>query len=796
MKHILKSVIALSVAFSAAAPSVAAREIYPENRVIFIELNNGEKHQYSPWQEVKYGIKSITFREADYVTDHGVYFGAYADTSELDFINESNYLTLKRVNANDELTTAIEVKFTDADGNPLTDADGQSLVVPFTVPNQVTFAKGELTANLNISLDVANAIPNKPYYVTLTIKSLEAEPRELSRARFSLVYTPWSEWERIGGYDDYATVTLNAFGINGRKVPVFVSHSLLGAGTRYCFGGVGMPGYEDVEEGSSDWYNISYVNGNHFIVSVPCNLPEGVDYPSEECYAFMPPAETGDSESFGSMLKVCDIYTFRHTINNSYMSQYPESALYSQSRFYPETGTFNIYATYYYGTDTAYASIREYMRLPGFFTFGVEMEYIGDIANEDAGAYEPCVMFTPTDDTTAFYYRLVKGNLTTSEIDEVAAEMKADESREYLFGNQKLTFPIKESGTYTVVAISTDARAIAKNVSHITFDYEYKTYVNPWTTIGTAMFTDGILYGSYKLTDGSYLGGDQYTVTVQQDKENKNHYRLLNPYEYYSGQEITKEGIYGISFWIGETTPYVIIEQSEIGIEDPYGDGSTFCVSANVGSLLGEYTVDQLSTMGFSNGNKCANYMGVIDETGLITFPACTVVQTWSSLMNGEDATWYYSNYNEAALEASSNKTLNATSIYNHEYGNGLLQIDLSGLDINNPAANTTTEAAAMSANAPLKLQKADDQQALKAAKGYQFLRNDPAVSHMTRLSKGVKIAQKAGNQIKVAEQLTLNGDKAKAAGNVRKGYRGVAIDSETLLKSRISQRTVKIREK
>lgn len=661
----------------------------------------------------------VEYSPAEAILGNGVYFDSKATSDALVSIpKDANELQIPlfRTNADGALTVGLQAKFTDADGNPLTDENGQSLVIPFEVPTQVTFVSGETKTIIPVSVDFANVVAEVGYYMHLKVVGEEGTPYGLPYITYELRYSPWSDWKRCGGKEDYATVTLSAFGISGRQVPVYYSKSLVGAGTKYCFGGVGMPGYEDVEEGSKEWSAISYVNGNNFIVSVPFNLPEKVNeddpeviYPTENCLAFMAPAETGDSESFGSMLMVCDIYTFRHTINNSYMSQYPESTLYVQSQFDATTGLFDIYTTYYYGGNTAYGSMREYMQLPGFKSYGCQIEYVGNII--DLNKNEKAVItITRTDDTASYSYDLYQGALDAAQVEAAAKEIAESDLDRVVAAQTNVSYTIPEEGDYTVVVVSFDEDGKQVHTDYLTFKYEsmQKAEESPWEDVGQVLYTEGILYGSIKFEDGSYLGGDQYPVMLQRDKENANHYRLANPYDVYAPYGIVMTGDYGISFWVGEQTPYVVIEQSEIGIDDPYGDGSTFCMSASVGNFVGEggYTVDQLSKLDFKGGKKCVNYMGVMDDSGLITFPACTVVQTWSSLMKGDETPWYFSNYNDAALEASANKTLNATSIYNHEYGNGLLEIDMSDAGINAPA-KIAKKGGFISKNAPLRLLEA-----------------------------------------------------------------------------------------
>ena len=158
----------------------------------------------------------VKYDSAENVAGEGVYLGADLDTP-VNITQDATEVTVPvfRSNAQGTFTAHLE--------STIVDASGASAAGIFSVPSQVTFADGALEAPLKIGVDFAKVVALEEYVLTLKVKGDGVTPYGLSERDYILAYAPWDDYERYGGLDEFATVTLSAFGMSDVEVAVYRS---------------------------------------------------------------------------------------------------------------------------------------------------------------------------------------------------------------------------------------------------------------------------------------------------------------------------------------------------------------------------------------------------------------------------------------------------------------------------------------------------------------------------------------------------------------------------------------------
>lgn len=598
----------------------------------------------------------VEFTPADPVAGEGVYFPEDVTSAEILQGSSSVTLDLLRTNDNGPLTVNLESSVTDKDGNPLAN--------DFTIPTHAQFVAGSLMAPIDITYDWTKVEAEVDFYVHIKVPAELSTPYGLSEQTFVLKYSPWSEFKRYGG-TEMGTGTLSGFDMSDIEVPVYESESLVGAGKQYRFGGYLV----DEAYPEAQGYPGSYVNGYNFIVRVsPTSL--GGKY-SHLYPATLEPVATGDDQSFGEMIMITDVYTFRTRVGGNIYPGNTDEELQRVSVYNSQTGLFSIHCVYYTGT-TAQLTADEYMQLPGFKDYSLSFSYKGNMVAPD-GSESVIIEAYRSDDVASYSYAIKAGELTNDEIAQTVTEIQNDSEAELIYDAlTNLEFTPDEPGVYTIVGVGYDAAGAKVCQQAFTFEFESVQKESDWEEAGTVLYTDGILYGLF-----NNIGGETYQVKLEKHKTTPNYYRLVNPYAPYASAGIVSSGKHYINFYKGSTSNYVALDWSETGLRV---NGDNWSVASMVYPLLDQYDVDVIARSQYS-------YVLGTMEDGVIEFPAGLINRY--IYPEGTENDGYISNYSDALIDAFNNlpdendpgfdAALNAlfSGMQIHAYGMGKFAIDM-----------------------------------------------------------------------------------------------------------------------
>lgn len=591
-------------------------------------------------------------------------------------------IPIVRLKADGAILVGITSTVVDAEGNDVSDI--------FQVPTEVTFAAGESTAQIPVSVMFSSVVAEANYYLTISIDGDAASPYGLTVNKYTLSYQPWGEWERVGGNSEFGYFTVKAFGIGtDNEVAVYKCHSLVSPKTKYQFGDYDCPA---LNSDKNQWSWV--VNGYNFTVSVDDELDS---YNTNPC--FLEPVATGDDESFGSMLYMTDMYTYFTQINPGYWPTYSGGKyniedFYNASYLDPETGLFEFFAVYY-TDEKMQGSMTEYAQLPGFAEYFVEFEQLGNFVNKQ-GDEITVMSITKSPDVNSYAYTVVNGALTDETAEAAYAALQADaDATLYYDDTQTITLALEE-GKYTILAVGYDADLKRVCGNYLTFSYESVQKSDPFETIGTALYSDGFLYPFY----GGNIGGETWDVEIQRGTEDPNLIRMVNPYNsanWPTGREAWDlEGKYYITLNIADPKQ-VYIYDSPLGIM--------------LSSQDGEITVASRACWLIENGNApadvaAAGYCGTLKD-GIITFPAMTLLINWSA----EPDSWSYTNMNMGLWNMGIKDP--AVQIKTK----GQFELDLSDIDgfMAAPAKKASAKKVSAKKDAPATANKADLGATLKA---------------------------------------------------------------------------------
>ena len=492
-----------------------------------------------------------------------------------------------------ELTVGIDASIVDEEGEPTT--------AVFSPATQVTFPAGSNVAELVIGVTFSAVTPEENYVLTAKIAGEAHTPYGLTERTYTLSYAPWGEYERYKD-PEFGTVTLSLFGISDKEVAVYKAKSLINDSVRFQFGDAYCPELNDVQ---ATW--TYYVNGYHATVIAD----------SVHQRAVWEPMPTGDENSFGSMVMVTDAYTYVSQINPAAI---PDGAtaenFLNTSRYLPDRGLFG-FNTIYYIEGRMVGQQAEYMQLPGFADYGIEVRYLGNMYYNNLEEEAAKVNVYRTDDLASYAYRLEKGALTEDEVKAVLADMLKEESPELVYDQQlDYEFFLREEGPYTLVFTGYDDAGENVFNTYYTFGYE-PSVPYTWRTLGYAEYTDGFVYSLF-----TSIPAYTWDVLVEQSTVDPNVLRLVNPYKFGNGWPMAdatydNDGNDFVYINIETSNCVYIASGSRLGVQLSSSDGYI-----NVYSQAGEYVEGgarpaQVARLG---------YGGTIDENQVITFPASTLL--------------------------------------------------------------------------------------------------------------------------------------------------------------------------
>lgn len=201
------------------------------------------------------------------------------------------------------------------------------------------------------------------------------------------------------------------------------------------------------------------------------------------------------------------------------------------STYNVNTGLFTIMSVYYLPEKDATASYGqeyEYLQMDGFPNYEVSVTYSGFLSKPD-GSYQALATVVSGEDVATVRAGLVFGNNVELLIKNLAGE---DDSKfvEFEGGSEKeVRLSFEEAGTYTLGAVTFDAKGEAQMLDYTTFEVAFSNDNADWTSLGNTDFGDGWVLSAYLKPEYTVLDA-LYPVEIQRNKKDANLYRLIEPW--------------------------------------------------------------------------------------------------------------------------------------------------------------------------------------------------------------------------------------------------------------------------
>lgn len=643
----------------------------------------------------------VEYTPAEVIPGNNVYFPVdESATVEIGVDATSCDVYLYREGADDVLTVGLEGQVTDKQGNPMTDI--------FTVPTQVTFPAGVKKVPIVIDLDLDKVEPEYEYQLDLKVKGEDTSIYGLTERKFTLVYSPWSEW-KVYRYDpatsemipvstpDYdnqgvtamCTATLQKVASGVFELPLYVRGSLANdnkfqllfpdpvAYDLYS----ADPDYDptavtgDIHTGNRFVYNMTidktwtFANGGKNVpfVLVPhtmsCQTYEGAEVYFADVLTFY-------TDTYNGQYTLEEVYRGVLVPNNIMPAYYDAEAGMIILNTAASTATLDL-TNHWLGAGV------ETILLPGFKDYDVTMEYSGNFVNPQGKEYAQ-IQAVKGADVASFAYKCVAGALTQAQIDAVAEEIKGDADAELIFdATATLSFSLPEDGKYTVVTVSYNEGGEAVATTAYTFDYKTVQAEREWVSVGTCKFTDGIIYGHWSFDGETYIGGEEWDVEVEASTKQKGRYRLVNAYASWPlAVELAKNGLpvaltdkdyyiyfnarYSNSTYVEDG--FIGVDLAEVGVT-----GSIELACDCYDLLANNYPLAMITAAG---------YAGTVED-GIVAFPAGTF-----KIFYGTKGS--YRNFSDELYDAMDAWTGAAADFWktvpDPSYGMGYTTIDMSGV--------------------------------------------------------------------------------------------------------------------
>lgn len=201
------------------------------------------------------------------------------------------------------------------------------------------------------------------------------------------------------------------------------------------------------------------------------------------------------------------------------------------STYNVNTGLFTIMSVYYIpekGATASYGQKYEYLQMDGFPNYEVSVTYSGFLSKPD-GSYQALATVVSGEDVATVRAGLVFGNNVELLIKNLTGE---DDSKfvEFEGGTEKeVRLSFEEAGTYTLGAVTFDAKGEAQMLDYTTFEVAFSNDNADWTSLGNTDFGDGWILSSYLKPEYTVLDA-LYPVEIQRNKKDANLYRLIEPW--------------------------------------------------------------------------------------------------------------------------------------------------------------------------------------------------------------------------------------------------------------------------
>lgn len=294
------------------------------------------------------------------------------------------------------------------------------------------------------------------------------------------------------------------------------------------------------------------------------------------------------------------------------------------STYNVNTGLFTIMSVYYLpekGATASYGQKYEYLQMDGFPNYEVSVTYNGFLSKPD-GSYQALATVVSGEDVATVRAGLVFGNNVELLIKNLTGE---DDSKyvEFEGGSEKeVRLSFEEAGTYTLGAVTFDAKGEAQMLDYTTFEVAFSNDNADWTSLGNTDFGDGWILSSYLKPEYTVLDA-LYPVEIQRNKKDANLYRLIEPWG--SNSPIAdfnkKPRKRNLEFSIGSKA--IFITPQEAGFTDEDGDFTVFNFEGYLKAANPEASETAIFALLEKNGVEATSIVNDEEQGMYIEVPAC-----------------------------------------------------------------------------------------------------------------------------------------------------------------------------
>lgn len=294
------------------------------------------------------------------------------------------------------------------------------------------------------------------------------------------------------------------------------------------------------------------------------------------------------------------------------------------STYNVNTGLFTIMSVYYLpekGATASYGQKYEYLQMDGFPNYEVSITYDGFLSKPD-GSYQALATVVSGEDVATVRAGLVFGNNVELLIKNLTGE---DDSKfvEFEGGTEKeVRLSFEEAGTYTLGAVTFDAKGEAQMLDYTTFEVAFSNDNADWTSLGNTDFGDGWILSAYLKPEYTVLDA-LYPVEIQRNKKDANLYRLIEPWGSNSPlAELNKNPRKrNLEFSIGSKA--IFITPQEAGFTGEDGDFTVFNFEGYLKAANPEASETAIFAVLEKNGIEATSIVNDEEQGMYIEVPAC-----------------------------------------------------------------------------------------------------------------------------------------------------------------------------
>lgn len=294
------------------------------------------------------------------------------------------------------------------------------------------------------------------------------------------------------------------------------------------------------------------------------------------------------------------------------------------STYNVNTGLFTIMSVYYLperGATASYGQKYEYLQMDGFPNYEVSVTYSGFLSKPD-GSYQALATVVSGEDVATVRAGLVFGNNVELLIKNLTGE---DDSKfvEFEGGTEKeVRLSFEEAGTYTLGAVTFDAKGEAQMLDYTTFEVAFSNDNADWTSLGNTDFGDGWILSSYLKPEYTVLDA-LYPVEIQRNKKDANLYRLIEPWGSNSpiAQFNKNPRKRNLEFSIGSKA--VFVTPQEAGFTGENGDFTVCNLEGYLKAANPEASETAIFAVLEKNGTEATSIVNDEEQGMYIEVPAC-----------------------------------------------------------------------------------------------------------------------------------------------------------------------------